>query len=193
MIPRIKLRFWLLILMAGFSNAHTRLLADDLTYSVSWIGNSYSGKDQHVQGAVDGICVSADGEVFTNSGWDEYGNEVQEYNPQGEFVRTAAHTHGWGYEGAYALAANSKYVFLAQEVSGGGKVGNLSYAPTGFQWLGVSRRKYSNVGSAPPSRVDTVAATMGISSRAPSWSCQRFHTESTPKSRDSGPRKRGST
>ena len=52
------------------------------------------------------MCVIPDGTVFTNVGWDEAGGNVDEYR-DGKLVRYAKHTHGWGFNGGKAVAANS--------------------------------------------------------------------------------------
>jgi len=151
LIPRCNKTFGFLILAASLSGLQLKLPADDLTYSVSWIGNSYSGKDQWVQMAVDAMFVDNDGTVFTNTGWDEGGNNVEQFDPQGQFIGAAKHTHGWGYEGGAAVAANSKYIFITQRVSneGGGLVGG-SWPAKGFSWLGVSRRDRSDITKGSP-------------------------------------------
>lgn len=107
---------------------------------VSWVGNSFNGKDGWVLQDVEDICVTPDGTLFTNVGWDEAGGNVQEYR-EGRLVRVAGHTHGWGYEGGQAVAANARYVFIAQGVDneGGGLKGS-SWPAKGLVWSGVSRR-----------------------------------------------------
>ena len=87
----------------------------DLHYGVSWIGNSFGGKTTWVQQDVEGLWVEPDGTVFTNVRWDEAGGNVQQYH-DGQLVAMAGHTHGWGYEGGDAVAANSKYLFIVQNV-----------------------------------------------------------------------------
>ncbi len=122
----------------------------DLHYGVSWIGNSFGGKTTWVQQDVEGLWVEPDGTVFTNVRWDEAGGNVQQYH-DGQLVAMAGHTHGWGYEGGDAVAANSKYLFIVQNVSneGGGLKGN-SWPPKGFTWSGVSRRHRSAIIRAAP-------------------------------------------
>ena len=128
----------------------TPSLAADLRYSVSWIGNSFSGKTAWVQQDVEGLWVDADGTVFTNVRWDEAGGNVQQYH-DGQLIAMARHTHGWGYEGGEAVAANSKYLFIVQNIEneGGGLKGN-SWPPKGLSWSGVSRRQRSNITKPAP-------------------------------------------
>ena len=117
----------------------------DLHYSVSWVGNSFSGKTAWVQQDVEGLWVEPDGTVFTNVRWDEAGGNVQEYR-DGQLIAMARHTHGWGYEGGEAVAANSHYLFIVQNVDneGGGLKGN-SWPSKGLAWSGVSRRQRSDI------------------------------------------------
>ena len=68
-------------------------LAGDLPASVSWIGNSFSGKTAWVQQDVEGLWVDGDGTLFTNVRWDEAGGNVQQYR-DGQLIAMARHTHG---------------------------------------------------------------------------------------------------
>jgi len=121
-----------------------------LTYTTSWIGNSFSGKSQWVLQDVANLYVDADGTVFTNVPWDEAGGNVQEYR-DGKLIAMARHTHGWGYEGGEAVAANAKYLFVEQTVGneGGGLKGS-SWPAKGFTWSGVSRRLRGDISRGAP-------------------------------------------
>lgn len=124
--------------------------AEELKYTVSWVGNSFSGKDAWVLQDVEDICVQPDGTLFTNVFWDEAGGNVQQYQ-NGKLMQIAGHTHGWGYEGGGAIAANSRYVFIAQAVNneGGGLKGN-SWPLKGLKWSGVSRRMRTDIRQPAP-------------------------------------------
>ena len=124
--------------------------AADLRYRVSWIGNSFGGKTAWVQQDVEGIWVEPDGTLFTNVRWDEAGGNVQQYR-DGQLTAMAGHTHGWGYEGGEAVAANSKYLFIVQNVEneGGGLKGN-SWPPKGLVWSGISRRQTADITRPAP-------------------------------------------
>ena len=119
-----------------------------LNYTVSWVGNSFSGKDAWVLQDVDDLCVLPVGTLFTNVGWDEAGGNVQEYRA-GSLVAVAGHTHGWGYGGGAAVAANAKYLFIAQQIEneGGGLKGS-SWPAKGLNWSGVSRRLRTDIQKA---------------------------------------------
>lgn len=124
--------------------------AEGLQYKVSWMGNSFSGKDASVLQDVDGICVLPDGTLFTNVFWDEAGGNVQEYK-DGAIKAVAGHTHGWGYEGGGAIAANARYLFIVENVDneGGGLKGD-SWPAKGFTWSGISRRPRGDIRTAAP-------------------------------------------
>src|SRR5437868_2666410 len=87
-----------------------------LNYTVSWIGNTFPGNNGNwVQGVVMDAYVSSNGTVYTNTPWDEGGQEAGIYK-DGRVVVNPGHTHGWGYLGGGAVAVNSQYLFLAQRM-----------------------------------------------------------------------------
>ena len=99
---------------------------------------------------VDDLCVLPDGTLFTNVFWEEGGGNVQEYRA-GEMVGIAGHTHGWGYGGGAAVTANSKYLYIAQQVdSEGGGLKGSSWPAKGMNWSGISRRLRSDIRKATP-------------------------------------------
>lgn len=121
-----------------------------LPCAVSWVGNSYSGKDAWVLQDIEDLCVLPDGTLFTNAGWDEAGGNVQEYR-NGTWVGVAGHTHGWGYGGGAAVAANARYLFIAQNVdSEGGGLKGESWPQKGYSWAGVSRRLRTDIRQGAP-------------------------------------------
>src|SRR5579863_2348130 len=101
-----------LVTTLGFGHRSAPTQPQPLNYTVSWVGNSFSGKEAWVLQDVEDLCVLPDGTLFTNVFWDEAGGNVQEYK-DGRLVGVAGHTHGWGYEGGAAVAANAKYLFIA--------------------------------------------------------------------------------
>lgn len=117
----------------------------------SWIGNSYGGGKKWVQQDIHAMAVMPDGTVFTNVGWDEAGGNAGEFR-DGELVRYAMHTHGWGNQGGEAVAANSRYVYLGVEVEneGGGLKDPDTWPPKGSKWLGVSRRMRADIAKGAP-------------------------------------------
>ena len=147
----------LIIKNVGFLVAAAALLfpgapahAQTLPCDVSWVGNSYSGKNAWVLQDVEDVCVLPDGTLFTNVGWDEAGGNVQEYK-NGAWLSVAGHTHGWGYGGGAAVTANAKYLFIAQNVdSEGGGLKGESWPLKGYSWAGVSRRPRTDIRRAAP-------------------------------------------
>ncbi len=117
----------------------------------SWVGNSYGGGEKWVQQDIRAMAVMPDGTVFTNVAWDEAGGNAGEYR-DGKLIRYAMHTHGWGYQGGAAVAANSRYVYLgvAVENEGGGLNEPDTWPPKGFKWFGISRRTRADISQAAP-------------------------------------------
>jgi hypothetical protein len=124
----------------------TGFASEKLNYTVGWIGNTYPGAKRHVPQDIDAICVLPDGTVFSNVHWEEGGANCTMFR-NGEVVAIAGHTHGWGNQGGYAVAANSKYLFIGGRMNNEG--GNLqdpnTWPPKGFDWVGVSRRFLTNI------------------------------------------------
>lgn len=128
--------------------------AQSLSYTTSWLGNTFGGTPgpgqarRHVPLSIDGLFVLPDGTCCTNSGWDEDGAEAGFFKND-DIVGSAGHTHGWGYGGA-EVAANHRYLFLAQTVGseGGGLVAADTWPAKGLVWSGVSRRTRGG-GAAP--------------------------------------------
>lgn len=123
-----------------------------LKYRTSWIGNTFGGaRDEWVQDWIQAIYVARDGTVYTNAFWDEGGREVGIYR-NGRIIGMAAHTHGWGYTGGAAIAANGRYLYIAQSVNseGGHLRDAATWPPKGRVWLGVSRRLLSNPREGAP-------------------------------------------
>jgi hypothetical protein len=82
------------------------------TYKTSWIGNSFGGGDKWVQNYIEAMYVSPDGTIYTNSTWDEGGREAGIYK-NGDIVTKADDLHGWNRLGGKAVAADSKYLYVA--------------------------------------------------------------------------------
>jgi len=105
--------------------AQTPAHAQSLTYSTSWVGNTFGGEaapglpyHKHVQISADDVFVAPDGTVYTDTGWDENGYEAGFYR-DGD-VRGALEelSHGWGRAGGAAVTASDKYVYAAMTQSG---------------------------------------------------------------------------
>ena len=121
--------------------------AQSLTYSTSWIGNTFGGNPalgqphKHVSLATDALFVTPDGTCYANTFWDENGAEVAFYK-NGDVLGSAGHTHGWGYGGGTEVTANGRYLFFAQTVGneGGGLKAVDTWPAKGKTWYGVARR-----------------------------------------------------
>src|ERR1700743_2665991 len=75
------------------------LAQSQLTYTTSWIGNSFGfGDGKWMQQDIQAISVGADGTVYTNAPWDESGSEIAAYRA-GDKIAVAGSTHGWGAAG----------------------------------------------------------------------------------------------
>lgn len=119
---------------------------------VSWVGNDGCGNPEWVPQDIDDLCVTPEGDVFTNVGWEEGGGNVARFAADGSWCGAARHTHGWGYGGGEAVAANAVYVFVAQRVENerGGLRDEASWPPKGVQWWGVSRRLRADAAKGAP-------------------------------------------
>ena len=120
------------------------------TLHCSWIGNSLPGGNGWVPQGVADLAVASDGAVYTNIFWEEGGANQTEIR-NGQVVRSAGGSRGWGHEGGDAVAVNSQYLYYAQRYDneGGGLVDAQQWPPAGFTWYGVSRRRRSDIRSGP--------------------------------------------
>lgn len=123
--------------------------AAPLTYTTSWIGNTYGYGDGHwVPYDIRAIYVRPDGTVYSNAPWDEAGAEISIFK-DGTVLGNADHTHGWGNEGGDAITGNARYLFAAVRVGNeGGHLKLLNNWPDkGKVWYGVTRRAIDDVGN----------------------------------------------
>lgn len=110
--------FWL---CAGVTSTAMSAEPDDWSqgelsnYSVSWIGNSFSGGDAGwVPQDVQDIFVADDGTVFTTVGWEEHRGNIAVIK-DGRIVQQSAHWKSGGIDRLVGntITANEKYVFFA--------------------------------------------------------------------------------
>ena len=122
-----------------------------IAHATSWMGNSYPGAKRWVQQDIRAMAVTEDGTVFTNVEWEEGGGNVSEYR-DGELIRYARHTHGWGAGGGVSVAVNSNYVYIGMVMGneGGGLKDENTWPPKGAKWFGISRRLRSDITKAAP-------------------------------------------
>ena len=119
----LKTTLFCFLLVAALRPLQTQ--SQSLTYSTSWIGNTFGGEvvpgipyHKHVQISADDVFVAPDGTVYTDTNWDENGYEAGFYR-EGD-VRGALEelSHGWGRGGGAAVTANDRYVYAAMTQSG---------------------------------------------------------------------------
>jgi hypothetical protein len=122
-----------------------------IPHVTSWIGNTYPGAKKWVQQDVRTMAVTPEGTVFTNVEWEEGGGNVGEYR-DGELIRYAKHTHGWGVNGGLGVAFNSKYLFASLVVGneGGGLKDTNTWPARGLKWFGVTRRPRADISKPAP-------------------------------------------
>ena len=120
-----------------------------IAYKTSWIGNSFGGGDKWVQIKIEGMEVTRDGKVYTNSIWDEAGREVGIYQ-NGDVIGKAEDLHGWGRHGGKAIAVDERYMYVAmqQSVEKKAKAQGKDYPPSGTTWYAV--RRYNLSGKPAP-------------------------------------------
>lgn len=134
------------ILVAIHLDGKVTPAASSSRYITSWIGNSFGGGDKWVQIQISGMYVAPDGSIYTNSEWDEAGREVGIYK-NGDVIGKAEDLHGWGRSGGIAIAADSKYMYVAMEQSGIDQKKD-GYPPKGKNWYCV--RRYDLTGKIAP-------------------------------------------
>ncbi|HEX8911061.1 MAG TPA: hypothetical protein VF796_01795 [Humisphaera sp.] len=86
-----------------------------LSYSVSWVGNTFPGGDAGwVPQDVQDIFVTSDGTVYTTVGWEEHRGNIAAFR-DGKWVQQTAHWRRGGIDRLVgeSIAANDKYVFFA--------------------------------------------------------------------------------
>lgn len=150
-----------ILLSAVPASALTTIRPDYFKTTLSWIGNTYSGRDKrYVPHDIKAMYVTPEGDIFTNVYWEENGNNFSQFDKDGNFVKAGLNSHGWGYEGGYAVAANSNYVYFAQNINN--ENGGLQYnpdvhptsserwPPVGYHWFGVARRQRSDITKGAP-------------------------------------------
>lgn len=129
-----------------------------MNYTTSWVGNSLPGNGsgtvdalQHVPLDADGMYVTPDGKVYTNTAWDEGGRPVSVFK-NGQLIsplNDEDNSPNWSNGGGDAIAADAKYIYKGNSANGtnGGQgitvlnASDLTAAPvtfTGSSTLGNS-------------------------------------------------------
>lgn len=122
-----------------------------LQFTTAWIGNTYPGRERWVPHDIDDLALAPNGRLFSNVHWEDGGGNCTEFR-DGDVIGHAGHTHGWGHQGGHAVAANARDLFIAGRMGNeGGKLCDPNTWPLkGFSWIGVSRRRLSDIRAAAP-------------------------------------------
>ena len=119
----------------------------NISYTTSWIGNTFGGGSKWVQIQIAAMYVGNDGTVYTNSVWDEAGREAGIYK-DGDAIGKASNLHGWGRLGGEAVTANSKYLYIAMTQGAVDRMVIQDYPPSKTEWHCV--RRYNLSGEPAP-------------------------------------------
>lgn len=102
---------------------------NQLDYTTSWIGNTFSGIGtgtpnalQHVPLDIDGIYVSPDGKVYTNTTWEEGGRPVAIFK-DGKLIsplNDLNNSPNWSNGGGTSVAADATHIFRSNTPNGTG-------------------------------------------------------------------------
>lgn len=137
--------------VAAEAPSRSPFVSPALPVVTSWLGNTYPGAERWVPQDIDALCVAPDGRLFSNVHWEEGGGNCTAFK-DGEVLGCARHTHGWGHQGGYAVAANARHLFISGRMNN--ENGNLAdpdtWPPKGFDWIGVSRRTLGDIRQAAP-------------------------------------------
>ncbi|HLH02942.1 MAG TPA: hypothetical protein VKX25_09245 [Bryobacteraceae bacterium] len=117
-----------------------------LDYTTSWVGNSFGGNNptpnairKHVPLDIDGIYVTPDGKVYTNTGWDEGGRAITTFQ-NGDIVNSLNNVNqndgGGDNGGGAAIAVDDKYIYAGEGLPGQG---------TGIQIKNISDHSNASV------------------------------------------------
>ena len=125
-------------------------IKDNLDYEVTWVGNDSIGNPEWVLHNIEAYYVTEEGDQYTNVFWEEGGGNVMHFDRVGKWKGIARRTHGWGYEGGEAVAANSKYAFLALQANDCWPDSTDTWPNKGTLWKGISRRSRENLTQGVP-------------------------------------------
>jgi hypothetical protein len=141
------------------------------SYGTSWIGNTNGGAHyDHIPMDVDDIAVTPDGTVYTDCRWDEDRREISILK-DGALVNTVDwDAHAGGHSGGGAIAANSKYIYVAQGMANENNDLNHNNLPNcppaGREWSIVRRYDHTGI-QAPFARGNGFAGSMLVINEVP--------------------------
>jgi hypothetical protein len=151
MIVKLSSRLGAAMLVVQSMAPCVALAQSQLTYTTSWIGNSFGfGDGEWMQQDIQAINVAPNGTVYTDSPWDESGSEIAAYQ-NGNKLAVAGNTHGWGAAGGDAVAVNDTYLYAAMSIGNeNNSLVGADYPPQNQTWFGITRRPLSNIALGAP-------------------------------------------
>ncbi|MHB9008258.1 MAG: NHL repeat-containing protein [Limisphaerales bacterium] len=122
-LPCLAAVLWLTAASSVTSRVHgAETPPTPLNYSVSWIGNTFSGGDAGwVPQDVQDIFVTPDGTVYTTVGWEEHRGNIAAFQ-NGALLQQTAHWKRGGLDRLVGetITANSNHLYFATGKSGPG-------------------------------------------------------------------------
>ena len=109
------------LIILGGAALHAQTQPPTLDYSISWIGNTFSGGDAGwVPQDVQDIFVAPDGTVYTTVGWEEHRGNIAAFR-DGQLVQQTAHWKSGGSDRlvGQTITANGTHIFYATGTPGG--------------------------------------------------------------------------
>jgi hypothetical protein len=87
---------------------HRNTLAQNMTYTIHWAGNSNPKQSNYIENMMRALWVSQDGEVYSTSSWDENGRSMGIYSEGNVVSQLEA---GSAEMAGTAVAGNTRYVW----------------------------------------------------------------------------------
>ena len=156
----------LLLLPFAVSSAGAEPQLDN--YSISWVGNTWSGKDKWVQDYIEQMTVTADGTCYTDSIWDESGWKKAVYKDGDRLANNSPPINvtsagPWRIQGTNVVGNGQTIVCERPTAIAIANDGRLMIAENG-------RRKqilFYDVSASPPKLVKTFGEKGGIEAGTP--------------------------
>jgi hypothetical protein len=142
-----------------------------LSYTMSWLGNTFSGKDVWVQNMVSDSCVLPDGTLAAIHVWDEAGREGGLYK-DGKVVGKLEGLHKSEYgHGGVAIATDGKYLYAGCSATDFKSFGIRRFTLKGnlAPWPGFKDTDWLDVGARKERDISGLAAARGELFVAASW------------------------
>lgn len=158
----------LLLLLLPFAISSAGAEPQLNNYSISWVGNTWSGKDEWVQDYIEQMTVQPDGTCYTDSEWDESGWNKASYKNGDRLANNSppidvTQAGGWSIQGTNVVGNGQTIVCERPTAIAIANDGKLVIAENG-------RRKqilFYNVGVSPPKLVKMFGEEGGIEAGTP--------------------------